>query len=445
MSNDASIVWDLIIVGGGPAGFFAALACAAGASPTSPFKILILEKANRPLGKVLVSGGGRCNLTHACYDPAQLVTYYPRGGVALRGAFTRFQPADTMAWFEQRGVRLKTEADGRVFPVSDQAQTVVDCLLEAAAQAGILLRTRASVAAVSAVPVAVLGGESSANPLPIRLPKHFTLTLAGSSETFTARCVLLATGGESGSLALAQGLGHTLAPPVPSLFTFTVHDARLQGLAGVAVDPVGLALLAEDGSPLRGAGMRQLGPLLVTHWGLSGPAVLRLSAWGARELHGCAYQAGLRINWLGEMRQEQALDALRAYKESHARQKPAVHAPFDCLPQRLWARLVGAAPFSPEQNWGDLSKAAMQALAGELTAGRYAIQGKGPFKEEFVTCGGVRLEEVDFKTMESRRLPGLYFAGEALDVDGLTGGFNFQNAWTTGWIAGTAAAAALRG
>jgi predicted Rossmann fold flavoprotein len=231
---------------------------------------------------------------------------------------------------------------------------------------------------------------------------------------------------------------------VPSLFTFNIPDARLQGLPGVAVEQAGVQLLDEDVRPLRQPGMRQLGPLLVTHWGLSGPAVLRLSAWGARWLHERAYQAALQVNWLGEMGREQALAELLAYKDNYARQKAAAYDPFGCLPQRLWARLAQAAGLRTEQNWGDLSKAALQALAAELTAGRYTIRGKGPFKEEFVTCGGVCLDEVNFKTMESRRMPGLYFAGEVLDVDGLTGGFNFQSAWTTGWIAGSAAAAVLR-
>lgn len=430
-----SHTWDLIVVGGGPAGFFAALACAAGAPVGSPFKILILEKANRPLGKVLVSGGGRCNLTHACYDPAQLVEYYPRGGPALRGAFTRFQPSDTVAWFKRRGVSLKTEPDGRIFPASNDAQTVVECLLDAADQAGIRLRTRSVVDAIFA------HAEGGA--------ERFTVALNASTETFKARCLLLATGGDAasgtaGTPELAESLGHSLKPAVPSLFTFRIPDPRLEGLAGISVDPAGLQLLNEDGTPLRAPGMQQLGPLLITHWGLSGPAVLRLSAWAARELNACAYQAGLRINWLGEMKQEQALADLLTFKEAHAGQKPTAHYPFDRLPQRLWERLAQAASLHPDQNWGDLPKAALQSLAEQLTAGRYSIRGKGPFKEEFVTCGGVALDEVNFKTMESRLVPGLYFAGEALDVDGLTGGFNLQNAWTTGYLAGSAAAFALR-
>ena len=311
-----SHTWDLIVVGGGPAGFFAALACAAGAPVGSPFKILILEKANRPLGKVLVSGGGRCNLTHACYDPAQLVEYYPRGGPALRGAFTRFQPSDTVAWFKRRGVSLKTEPDGRIFPASNDAQTVVECLLDAADQAGIRLRTRSVVDAIFAH---AEGGAA-----------RFTVALNASTETFKARCLLLATGGDAasgtaGTPELAESLGHSLKPAVPSLFTFRIPDPRLEGLAGISVDPAGLQLLNEDGTPLRAPGMQQLGPLLITHWGLSGPAVLRLSAWAARELNACAYQAGLRINWLGEMKQEQALADLLTFKEAHAGQKQPGH------------------------------------------------------------------------------------------------------------------------
>jgi predicted Rossmann fold flavoprotein len=420
----ASDSWDLVVVGGGAAGFFAALACAE-YSPHPP-RILIVEKSNRPLGKVLVSGGGRCNLTHACYDPARLSEFYPRGGVALRSAFSRFQPRDTVAWFENHGVRLKTEADGCIFPVSDTAQTILDCLLQAAQQTGVQLGTQQTVIAVEA------------DRDGFRL--HLQPSGQAESITLTTRRVLLATGGDSASLRLAEGLGHTVEPPVPSLFTFTVPDHRLAGLAGISVLRAGLTLLDDGGGIPRLAGMVQAGPLLITHWGLSGPAVLRLSAWGARWLHGNDYRAGLAVNWLDVLTPDAGLIDLLAYKTTpaHVRQKPALRCPFDSLPLRLWQHLVEAAGITAGQNWADLSKLVLRRLADELTQGRYAIQGKGPFKEEFVTCGGVRLDEVDFKTMESRLLPGLYFAGEALDVDGLTGGFNFQNAWSTGWLAGRA-------
>jgi predicted Rossmann fold flavoprotein len=421
-------ICDLVIAGGGAAGFFAAIACAEHSS--RPLRILILEKSSRPLGKVLISGGGRCNLTHACYEPARLVEFYPRGGAALRSAFTRFQPRDTVAWFERHGVPLTREADGRIFPASDSAQTVVDCLLQAAQQAGVELWTQHAVTSVEL-----------SEPF-------FTLLVRPSVQaemlSVSSRCLLLATGGDYAALRLAAELGHTIEPPVPSLFTFTLADPRLARLAGVSVPRVGLSLLEEDGSLPHLPGMRQSGALLVTHTGLSGPVVLRLSAWGARWLHEHGYRAGLAINWVTPRGTEAVLNDLQAYKSdpARARRKPVQRALFG-LPLRLWHRLLEATGVTTGQNWGDLSKVALRRLADELTDGRYTIQGKGLFKDEFVTCGGVRLDEVDFKTMQSKRLPGLYFAGEALDVDGLTGGFNFQNAWTTGWLAGQAIARRL--
>ena len=421
-------IWDLIIAGGGAAGVFAAIVCSEQAS--HPLRILIIEKSSRPLGKVLISGGGRCNLTHACYEPARLVEFYPRGGAALRSAFTRFQPRHTVAWFEAHGVPLKTESDGRIFPASDSAQTVADCLLHAAQQAGVTLWTQHTVVGIEL--------SDSAFTLQVRP--------MGQGETLpvSARCMLHATGGDYVSLQLAGALGHTIEPPVPSLFTFTMSDRRLAGLAGVSLPRTGLTLLDDNGSPSHLSGMRQNGPLLITHTGLSGPVVLRLSAWGARWLHERGYRGGLRINWVYPRETEAVLNDIRTYKSdpARARQKAVQRALF-ALPLRLWHRLLDAAGIVASQNWADISKAELCQLADELTKGQYTIQGKGLFKDEFVTCGGVCLDEVDFKTMQSKHLPGLYFAGEALDVDGLTGGFNFQNAWTTGWLAGRAIAQRL--
>ena len=417
-----TVVWDLVIVGGGAAGFFAAITCAEHAS--RPLRILIIEKSSRPLGKVLISGGGRCNLTHACYEPARLVEFYPRGAAALRSAFSRFQPRHTVAWFEAHGVPLKTEADGRVFPASDSAQSVTDCLMQAAQQAGVVLWMQHTVVAIEA------------------RGSLFTLHVRpmGQADTLPvpARCLLLATGGDYASLRLAAELGHTVAPPVPSLFAFTVPDPRLSGLAGISVAPAGLTLLDESGELPHLPGGQQSGALLITHTGLSGPVVLRLSAWGARWLNQRGYHAGLAINWVYPRDLDMVLGDLQAYKSNpvRSRQKPFLHALFGKLPLRLWQRLITAAGISPGQNWADVSKADLHRLAEELTQGQYTIQGRGLYKDEFVTCGGVCLDEVDFKAMQSKRLPGLYFAGEALDIDGLTGGFNFQNAWTTGWIAG---------
>jgi predicted Rossmann fold flavoprotein len=352
--------WDLAIAGGGAAGFFAAIACAEGAS--RPLRILIIEKASRPLGKVLISGGGRCNLTHACYDPARLVEFYPRGGAALRSAFTRFQPRHTVAWFEAHGVPLKSEADGRIFPASDSAQTVLDCLLQTARQAGVELWTQHAVV-------------SAAWSEPF-----FTLQVRPSVQAETrpvsARCLLLATGGDYASLRLAAELGHTIEPPVPSLFTFTIADPRLARLAGISVPRTRLSLLDEDGSPSHLPGMQQNGALLVTHTGVSGPVVLRLSAWGARWLHERGYHAGLAINWVHPRGTEAVLSDLQAYRSDPARsrQKPARRALYR-LPQRLWQRLLEAARIAPAQNWADISKVDLRRLAEELSALRHPGQG----------------------------------------------------------------------
>lgn len=395
----------MIVVGGGAAGFFAAV----NAAEVRPgLRVLIVEKSTQVLGKVRISGGGRCNVTHACFDPAQLVQFYPRGGKALRGAFTRFQPRDTVAWFEARGVRLKAEPDGRMFPVTDSSETIIECLTAAAQRAGVQVRLRVSVKNLT-----TQDGWFSAE--------------LSTGEHLQAPAVLLASGGDRTSLGMAARLGHTIAEPVPSLFTFAITDPRLDDLAGISV-PDALLRLPDQKLQARG-------PLLITHWGLSGPAVLRLSAWGARALFAAQYHARLMVNWLGEVTFEQAVDWLREARGRLARQKCITNAPDARLPQRLWARLALAAGVGEAHKWADLSNAVLNCLAGELTRGAYQITAKGQFKEEFVTCGGVALDEVDFKTMQSRRLPGLYFAGEILDVDGLTGGFNFQNAWTTGWLA----------
>jgi predicted Rossmann fold flavoprotein len=408
----ANQTWDVIVVGGGPAGFFAAIRCA---ELDPRLKVLILEKAQQTLGKVIISGGGRCNVTHACFDPAQLVTYYPRGGMALRGAFTRFQPTDTVKWFAAHGVSLKTEADGRMFPVTDSSETIANCLRESAKEAGVVVWTGASLLDVKKMRV---GGFW----LEVRKDKEVVNLQAGQ--------VLLATGSDAKTREIIQSLGHSIEEPVPSLFTFNVKDARIDGLAGVSVENVTVRMDA----------LTQRGPLLITHWGLSGPAVLRLSAWGARELFAKKYRAALTVNWLGDVTFDKALEILQRNKDwkENARKKVAAHPAFSQIPVRLWKQLV---QFIGDKNWADISKVELRKLATELTAGEFMIKGKGQFKEEFVTCGGVRLDEVDFKSMQSRITPNLFFAGEVLDIDGITGGFNFQSAWTTGWLAGSALAA----
>jgi predicted Rossmann fold flavoprotein len=413
---------DVIIAGGGPAGFFAAIRCA---ESNPNLRVLILEKASQTLGKVLISGGGRCNVTHACFDPAKLVTFYPRGGNELRGAFSRFQAADTVEWFESRGVKLKTEPDGRMFPVTDSSETIAEALRHAAKKARVEVHTGTSMLGIQ---------KESKNGFQLEVRSEGADDRRegrNEAQVFSihTRKLLIATGSDRKTLDIVKSLGHSVEEPVPSLFTFNIKDKRIEGLAGVSVENVTLKM---DSIVQRGA-------LLITHWGMSGPAVLRTSAWGARELHEKKYHATLIVNWLGNMTFEKALDVLNRNKEwkENARKKVATNPSFSQIPMRQWKQLV---EFIGEKNWADVSKAELRKLAEELTVGEFQIGGKGQFKEEFVTCGGVKLNEVDFKTMHSRIVENLFFAGEVLNIDGITGGFNFQSAWTTGWLAGSALA-----
>ncbi len=407
----------VVVIGGGAAGFFGAIACAAAHPHT---QVTLLEAGHHPLSKVRISGGGRCNVTHACFDPASLISYYPRGAKALRGAFSRFQPKDTVAWFQSHGVQLKTEADGRMFPVTDSSETIVNCLVKAAEEAGVKLRTSTAVKSI---------WRHSPSQLPTQ--GRFEIELK-TGEILECDRLLLATGSNPQGYRWAVSLGHTVEPPVPSLFTFNIQDPRLQDLAGVSLDNVHLRL-PEAPSTLR----EQTGPLLITHWGLSGPAVLKLSAWGARFLHEQHYQTPLLVNCLPQYSQDNLRQMLLAVKSQLPRRQILTSCPVP-VPKRLWKTLVTSVGISTEERWAEVSKKALNQLVQELSQGRYLIKGKGVFKEEFVTCGGVKLKEVDFKTMESRLVPGLYFAGEILDIDGVTGGFNFQSAWTTAWLAGQA-------
>jgi len=403
----------VIIAGGGAAGFFAAIACA----ETNPeAEVSIFEQTSNPLAKVRISGGGRCNVTHACFEPRELVKRYPRGGRELLGAFSRWQPRDTVAWFETHGVQLKTEDDGRMFPTTDSSATIIDCLVRSASSAGVKVRTGCGMKEVQ--PNVEGGG--------------FIVTLS-SGETVSTDRLLIATGGgrAEGGLALLKKLGHTIEQPIPSLFTFHIDDPRLKDLAGLSVEKAVVSVAAKK--------LREQGPLLVTHWGMSGPAVLKLSAWGARALHETDYKFTLSVNWLGATTPDAARAALAAARTSNARKQVGTWNPFS-LPQRLWERLIAAAGITSTMIWTSVSNPLLGAICAQLTAGEYAVSGKSMNKEEFVTCGGVRLTEVDFKTMQSRICPGLFFAGEVLDIDGVTGGFNFQAAWTTGWLAGKAMA-----
>jgi len=402
----------IVIVGGGAAGFFAALACA---EKPGGAEIFILEKTSQFLAKVKISGGGRCNVTHACFDAREFASRYPRGARALISAFGKFQAADTVAWFERRGVKLKTEADGRMFPATDSSQTIIDCLLHAAQKAGVKLKTNCGVEGVARKS----GG-------------GFELALSNGNKLACDK-MLLATGGcRTAALGqLAVSLGHTLEPPVPSLFTFHVETPWLRKLAGVSVEAV------EASVP--GTKLRERGALLLTHWGLSGPVILRLSAWGARELHGKSYQFTLQINWLPDLNGEKLAASFQTCRRAQPAKFIVNTAPAK-LPARLWEQLVLESGVARETRWSSLSGGAQHKLIQQLLRSEFPVTGKSLNKDEFVTCGGVRLGEVNFKTMASRLCPGLFFAGELLDIDGLTGGFNFQAAWTTGWLAGRALA-----
>ncbi len=401
----------IAIAGGGAAGFFAAIACAEARSGN---EVCLLEKSSQFLGKVRISGGGRCNVTHACFDPREFTSRYPRGARELISPFHRLSAADTVAWFERRGVRLKTESDGRMFPVTDSSGTVIDCLLHEAKTAGVKLRTRCSVDSA------------------IRSGDGFTLTLS-NRETLPCDRLLLATGGTRNAqgAALARSLGHATESAVPSLFTFETPAEWLHSLAGVSIPWAEVSVA--------GGRLRERGPLLITHRGLSGPVILRLSAWGARELHGRDYQFAVHINWLPERNAAQIARDLQTQRLTHPN-RLVVNSPLGALPARLWEQLALRAGISMQTRWTNLTRVATQALWAGLCATEIEINGKSLNKDEFVTCGGVRLREINFKTMESRIVPHLFFAGELLDIDGLTGGFNFQSAWTTGWIAGHAMA-----
>ncbi len=391
------------VIGGGAAGFFAALS-AAEHHPLA--RVVLFEKTAKLLSKVKISGGGRCNVTHHCFSPSALSKHYPRGGKQLKSGFGTFQASDTVAWFESRGVALKTEGDGRMFPTTDSSQTIIDCLLREADQRGVDIRLQASVQELKPQP----GG-------------GFHL----DGEPFDH--VIVATGGspKRAGFSWLESLGHTVSEPVPSLFTFNMPGEGVTALMGVVVPD---ALVRIQGTKLS-----QQGPVLITHWGMSGPAVLKLSAWGARDLAERRYAFSIQINWVGIPNATEAAETMDAAVDEMRRKKVANACPFE-LPKKFWAYLLERAEIPADAVWLELGKKAKNKLLNTLLNDVYEVRGKTTFKEEFVTCGGVALGEVDFHTMQSRVVPGLYFAGEVLDVDGVTGGFNFQAAWTTGFVAG---------
>ncbi|MEB3201040.1 MAG: NAD(P)/FAD-dependent oxidoreductase [Synechococcaceae cyanobacterium] len=417
----------IAVVGGGPAGFMAAI-CAAEAKP-APGRIVLLEATAEPLHKVLISGGGRCNVTHACWDPRLLVGHYPRGGRALHGPFERFAPGDTLDWFARHGLQLVEEPDGRLFPRSNRSSSVVESLRRAALAAGVELVTTAAVTAVR------------------RCPDGFALQWR-QGGALTAQRLVVATGSHPSGHRLVASLGHGLVAPVPSLFSLALGSAELTQLAGLAMDPVALELVPPPSAaatrPRSGSRHRQQGAVLITHRGLSGPAVLRLTAFAARDLRQWGYRGQLRLDWSGGLGRDWLEQRFAEARQQQARRRLDQWRPWPALARRLWWLLLAQQGLGlqgqPLPRWADLSRVQQQGLMQRLLDSRLEITGRGPFGEEFVTAGGIPLGEVNLATMESRRCPGLYLAGEILDVDGVTGGFNFQHCWTSGWLAGQALA-----
>ena len=396
--------FDIVIVGGGAAGFFTAIN-AAEMAPEA--KICILERGKDVLTKVRISGGGRCNVTHAEFLPKELTRNYPRGEKELRGPFHSFMTGDTIEWFEKRGVPLKIEEDGRMFPESNSSETIIDLFLQESKRLKIEVLTKRAVQNLQV--------------------KNGRWEIATSQETFTAKKVLVGTGSNPKMWNLLEKLGHTVIPGVPSLFTFNITDKRIQDLPGVATNAV---------VKLKRTKLETSGPLLITHWGMSGPAILKLSAWGARELSD-KKNFEIAVNWLPEITSEEVEEELQRLKKKNAKQSPHKYAQFD-LPKRLWQSLLMAAGIDAEIRWADLNKQQLEELQQQLNCGTFQVHGKSTFKEEFVTAGGVELKEVNFKTFESRICKNLFLAGEVLNIDAITGGFNFQNAWTGGYLAAMA-------
>lgn len=393
--------YDILIVGGGAAGFFAAINSA---EKNPKLKIAILERGKEVLSKVRISGGGRCNVTHHCFDVAQLVKFYPRGEKELRSPFSVFSPKDTIAWFEKHNVKLKTEDDNRMFPVTDSSQTIIDCFLEATQKLKIDVLTSQSLQSV--------------------FKSEEFWKVETQSEKYTCEHLVFTTGSNPKMWELLSGLGHQIISPVPSLFTFNIKDNRIKDLMGLSTP----ATVKINQSKLQ-----ESGALLITHWGLSGPAVLKLSAWGARELFDKNYQFQISVNWLDYFSFEQCIEELKKVKSSESKKLVRNRKAFD-IPTRLWENLVVASEIPDDLKWADVSKKQLNNLANQLTNCQFQVNGKSTFKEEFVTAGGINLKEVNFKTMESKLHKNLYFAGEILNIDAITGGFNFQNAWAGGYI-----------
>jgi len=393
--------FDIIIVGGGAAGFFTAINIV---EKNPKLKVAILERGSEVLSKVRISGGGRCNVTHACFEPNELVKFYPRGEKELRGPFHQFCSGDTVEWFSNHGVELKIEEDGRMFPVSNSSQTIIDCFLKATQKLGITVLTGQSVQSI--------------------FKKDNFWKIETQNENYITEKLILATGSNPKIWEMLQTFGHATVNPVPSLFTFNIKDPRIKELPGVS------AIVSVK---VKDTKLTSTGPLLITHWGMSGPAILKLSAWGARILFEKNYQFTIFVNWLNDIDTDDAEKILKELKQENAKKAVSKKSPFD-FPNRLWESLVLASNISEDTKWADLSKIQLQNLANQLTYCSFQVNGKSTFKEEFVTAGGIDLKEINFKTMESKLHENLFFAGEIVNIDAITGGFNFQNAWTSGFI-----------
>ncbi|WP_111706470.1 BaiN/RdsA family NAD(P)/FAD-dependent oxidoreductase [Lutibacter citreus] len=392
----------LIVIGGGAAGYFAAINAA---ELNSDLEVVILEGSNKVLQKVKVSGGGRCNVTHACFVPKDLTEFYPRGQKELLGPFHQFMTGDTMEWFENRGVPLKIEDDNRIFPESNSSQSIIDCFVESAINAGVVLKTSTRVDSIE--------------------KKDEQFIVKANEGEFVADFVLIAAGSNTKVWNLIEGLGHKIQQPVPSLFTFNIKDERLKDIPGISVPKASVKILNSK--------LAEQGPLLITHWGLSGPGILKLSAWGALELFKKNYQFEIEVNWISKTTNA-VLDFLKLQKKNNGKKQVILRSVFEDVSKRLWFKLVAAAKISETTQWAQLSNKQLEDLANQLTKSTFKVSGKSTFKDEFVTAGGVDLKEINFKRFESKIHKNLFFAGEVLNIDAVTGGFNFQNAWTGGWI-----------
>jgi predicted Rossmann fold flavoprotein len=399
----------LIVIGGGAAGFF----CAVNAAATNPsLEVIILEKSGKLLSKVKVSGGGRCNVTHACFSIAEMIKNYPRGKNFLKKAFHHFFIADTVNWFEQKGVKLKTEVDGRMFPQSDSSQSIIDCLMREINKYGIQILMNSEVKK-------------------LQFTSHKLHTVLSNGKEMDCDFVCVASGGYSKSeqFTWLKNVGHSIEQPVPSLFTFNIPNNSITALMGISVDKVIVKI--------SGTKLFQHGPLLITHWGFSGPAILKLSAFGAKELAAINYNFSVIINWVPACNENNLKVKFQEYRIELASQKISNRNPF-FLPKRLWEYMLQQAGIGEHIRWADLPAKQQNLLIKNLCAQEFLVKGKTTFKEEFVTAGGIKLHEIDANTMQSRIVPNLFFAGEIMDVDGITGGYNFQHAWTSGWIAANA-------